>query len=617
MADDDQRERVGIEHLLERREYLQGVASAGAVAALGLPAISGSTLAAGDPDDKNSRRKEAFNSRVNNSDVLVRKLKEYGNQTNDDPFLDESGEYYYGAYGKGLNITHDGSVPKEDYDELVTILQNDGDLEDIELGGERQLISPSAGRHYPTDGMDSWMGTMPAPPAYDSELLGAEMVELYWMEQFRDVPLEDLEDLEELQWGGAYTEDTTMIENDYDLEPEWIDRGAPFRGVFERSKRGPYLSQFLIKEALLGNVPMDLKVRPFEEGSDGYLNNRRGTRTRMLMGDAPTAGAEAGQGNPKSDDFELDTERWITTGRDLASFVRVDPAYVPYVIPALQLFDWGAQFDSDLPYVESDTVLQYVNYGGVGLLDLLARVTRSALNAAWYQKWYVHRRPRPAVTSNNISNDDPVDEMPDLVFDSNAYEETELDMGPYGTHYYLSLAYPEGAPTHPAYPSGHSTIGGACSTILKIFFENDTLTDLPNFESLYVPDGEGGREAIDENDTDTLTVHGEADKLAENIGMGRLWAGIHYPTDHIYGVKLGEQIAIATILDELADDFGDDIDDPEQDMDSDSYDPIENLTFTPFDPDAISDSNLNSDGTAPVTIDVLEDLREHAHNKEL
>lgn len=40
----------------------------------------------------------------------------------------------------------------------------------------------------------------------------------------------------------------------------------------------------------------------------------------------------------------------------------------------------------------------------------------------------------------------------------------------YGT-YFLPMAFPEGSPTHPSYGSGHATVAGACTTILKAFFD--------------------------------------------------------------------------------------------------------------------------------------------------
>jgi hypothetical protein len=33
------------------------------------------------------------------------------------------------------------------------------------------------------------------------------------------------------------------------------------------------------------------------------------------------------------------------------------------------------------------------------------------------------------------------------------------------------MAFPEGSPTHPAYGAGHATVAGACTTILKAWFD--------------------------------------------------------------------------------------------------------------------------------------------------
>ncbi|MGI8747257.1 MAG: hypothetical protein ACR2J4_02745, partial [Deinococcus sp.] len=39
-------------------------------------------------------------------------------------------------------------------------------------------------------------------------------------------------------------------------------------------------------------------------------------------------------------------------------------------------------------------------------------------------------------------------------------------------------------------------------------------------------------------------IHGELEKLAGNIGMGRLWAGVHWRTDHTRALRLGEEVAL-------------------------------------------------------------------------
>jgi hypothetical protein len=45
-------------------------------------------------------------------------------------------------------------------------------------------------------------------------------------------------------------------------------------------------------------------------------------------------------------------------------------------------------------------------------------------------------------------------------------------------------------------------------------------------------------------DRDELTVGGEINKLAWNIAIGRDFAGVHYRTDAIQSLLLGERIAI-------------------------------------------------------------------------
>jgi hypothetical protein len=49
-----------------------------------------------------------------------------------------------------------------------------------------------------------------------------------------------------------------------------------------------------------------------------------------------------------------------------------------------------------------------------------------------------------------------------------------------------------------------------------------------------------------------VTVDGEINKLAENIAFGRNWAGIHYRSDGLDGLALGEKIAIEFMEDRLS-----------------------------------------------------------------
>lgn len=131
----------------------------------------------------------------------------------------------------------------------------------------------------------------------------------------------------------------------------------------------------------------------------------------------------------------------------------------------------------------------------------------SALLAAWHYKWFSSRtgvryRPRPVEYDYRVS-----------VLFNRAVNETESGDGMVR----LTPNPSPGTPRHPSYPSGHSTYSGAASEMLSFFFPDYTA---------------------------------ELDKLADNTGMARLWAGIHYRSDHIQGMKLGRCVAreiIATL----------------------------------------------------------------------
>ena len=132
----------------------------------------------------------------------------------------------------------------------------------------------------------------------------------------------------------------------------------------------------------------------------------------------------------------------------------------------------------------------------------------SAMCAAWYYKWLspragVSRRERPIeyATGNGL----PLDVLYDRAVNSTGSGSNGSRPKP--------LPSP-GTPRHPAYPSGHSTYSGAASEMLSFFF--------PDYRR-------------------------EFDRLADNAGMARLWAGIHWRSDHVEGMKLGRCVACIII----------------------------------------------------------------------
>jgi hypothetical protein len=112
----------------------------------------------------------------------------------------------------------------------------------------------------------------------------------------------------------------------------------------------------------------------------------------------------------------------------------------------------------------------------------------------------------------------------------------------FGT-YLLPMAFPEGSPVHPAYGSGHATVAGACVTILKAWFDESWI--LPNPVNVSAD----GLSLIPYTGTEQLTVGGELNKLAANIGIGRNAAGVHWRSDFWEAAKLGEASALSILTD--------------------------------------------------------------------
>jgi hypothetical protein len=127
-------------------------------------------------------------------------------------------------------------------------------------------------------------------------------------------------------------------------------------------------------------------------------------------------------------------------------------------------------------------------------------------------------------------------------------EAVQASFAKYGD-YFLSQSFPEGSPTHPAYPTGHGSVAGACITVLKFFFDGDFVVPnpmVPANDGLSLLPYTGG-------DAGQLTVAGELNKLANNVSFGHgVIAGIHWRTDTSSSIQLGEAVAISMLQDRAA-----------------------------------------------------------------
>jgi hypothetical protein len=115
--------------------------------------------------------------------------------------------------------------------------------------------------------------------------------------------------------------------------------------------------------------------------------------------------------------------------------------------------------------------------------------------------------------------------------------------------YLLPMAFPEGSPLHPSYGAGHATVAGACVTILKALFDGSAVIENPVVPHPKDPTRLTPYTGPDANE---LTVEDELNKLASNVATGRNIAGVHWRTDGIESLKLGEAIAISILRDQRA-----------------------------------------------------------------
>jgi hypothetical protein len=425
---------------------------------------------------------------------------------------------YVAMYSKGLPHNALGEVDPGAYDLLLRALRTgrQRDFELVPLAGKIKLTNPQAGLTYNLIGPDPSGIACPPAPRFASAAQAAEMAELYWQAQVRDVPFAEYDSspliaraAEELgRLRGVATRASTA-----------------FRGDDAGSLAGPYISQFLWKEVPYSPLRVNQRIRTaprrvdYLDDYDGWLDLQNGI-----------SGAGAGPD---------EVPCYVRSGRDLAEYVHRDFTYQAALSAALILLKMGAPTNAGNPYAAARIQSGFTTFGAPHLLYLIAAATHAALTACWFQKWMVHRRLRPEEMGGRIANhlakraSYPIHES---LLHSDALETTLRAR----SSALLTSSYPEGAPTHPAYPAGHAVISAAGTTILKAFFDENFVIPEPVVCS-------ANGLALKRYDGPPLTLRGELDKLATNIGMGRCFAGIHWRSDIDEGLRLGEDVAIRVL----------------------------------------------------------------------
>jgi hypothetical protein len=431
-------------------------------------------------------------------------------------------------FTKTLRHNEFGEVRLDHYGALLLALSTGepADFEAIPMRGILKLADPQAAYAFELEGPDSHQMDMAPAPGFVTAETAGEMVELYWQAITRDIPFGDYSNNPLIAQAGS--ELSQLLDFRGPKVNRIVDSQTIFRGSSTGDLVGPLLSQFLWQSVPYGAITFEQKVRVPIAGDDhmiayeDWLSVQNGTVVSELNYDG--------------------TPRYIRNYRDMGEYVHQDISFQSYLSAAYILLGMGAPFDSGNPYLYSNSQESFVTFGDPHLFYLIGSIATRALKCAWFHKWLVHRRLRPEamgarIHSTNIGltpylvhNDVLLSEAVGYVFEQN------------GT-YLLPQAYPEGSPTHPSYPAGHAVVAGACVSVLKAFFDEDFVIQEPVISS---PDGL----SLLPLESQELTVGGELTKLASNMAFGRNAAGVHFRSDGVEGLKLGESIAVS-VLNEL------------------------------------------------------------------
>ncbi len=543
------------------------------------------------------------------------------------------------SFTKGLLHHEDTGLLKneEDFEKLVEAIKS-GDPKDFEKlktgepGQGQQWLSEKAnenkvnfrawesagaGLTYDLQGPDAQAVTMPPAPRLGSNELIAEIAEVYCQALLRDKPLSAFNDassqdndindcVNALRGLVFFAKQRRKGIDDNQGREQAVN--TVFRGFTKGDLVGPYLSQFM----LAGNNGLNTQgTKPTEfDASEGYINYgsitidqrvRVAKEVNYLIDWEEYVDVQNGANFGRLEEYtDQPTRRFITTGRDLATYVHYDALYEAYLNACLLLLSVPNEhklnlFDEGVPFQGPDSVDKqqgFAHYGGPHILTLVTEVATRALKAVRFQKFNTHRRLRPealaarmekfAAIIDSLDKDQDKQVIDDLKKTHKALKEAGvfklLRKNKLGNkNLLLPMAFQEGSPMHPAYGAGHATVAGACVTILKAFFNHklyvkvsadgaifDISDKRKDAKKAFVPPKPGAaQDKLLVVDTEPLTLVGEINKLAANISIGRDWAGVHYYTDYTESMLLGEEIAIKLLQEQAI-----------------TYNPLENFHMT-------------------------------------
>ncbi|MFK7889749.1 MAG: hypothetical protein AB8B63_02950, partial [Granulosicoccus sp.] len=470
--------------------------------------------------------------------------------------------------------------------------------------------SPRSGHVYELEGPDAGAVAMAPAPKVGSSELAAEMAEVYAMAILRDVPFSEIAKGGKKRIGTPTSDSvlsSTQIVNALNKMPFFTLNGATsstgqpgngahspglnqfehnrrlarlpdpqtnkltteslFRGSTPGSMIGPYISQFMLAgtDSLHGTVG----GRPGYPGVDSRFDAEGGyIRYGNQIIDQRVHVHRCGVDYMSSWNAWLDVQngadmgsanlfetkrRFITTPRDLATYVHFDALYQAYLNAGLILLALETPTSRGFPEPSpSGHRRAFATFGGPHILSLVTEVATRCLKAVRRQKFNYHRRARPETLGGRLvmasagKHGDTLgaaadvfkctlDEIPEgirkaIVQHNLAQKEVDRTISCPEPGYpdalktekmfdkhnlLLPMAFAEGSPMHPAYGAGHATVAGGCVTMLKAFFE---MYDPGNIDKDNPHAYHNGRRILKIGQSDYFVPNTKGDKLVNTKG---------------------------------------------------------------------------------------------------
>jgi hypothetical protein len=449
-------------------------------------------------------------------------------------------------YSKGLLQDSIGVVNSAAWDSFKKALNSgkSSDFEAMIVGGTRTQNGPQGAYAFDMECPDSsQFGNAPSPgdpngtpvvgPFYRiaGKEYAAELIEQFWASQLRDVAFTDYGSNATAQDAAAELDKQPAYKGPRDASGH-VTTDNLFRGPFAGETVGPYISQFFITPTSFGQQPLDQLMTtylPIDYMTDttSFLQVQNGISTGQSLQTDPI-------------------RRYLHDGRGLGAYTHADVLYQAYLTAMLVLGTLKAPLNPGNPYNGLKNQNGFDTFGGPDFAASMGECASKALHKTWYQKWLVHLVHRPeaggGVLQSNLTGGAALAQIDSSVANSKAVAN---NFSKYGT-YLLPQAFPEGSPTHPCYPTGHGTVGGAAITFLKFFFDETWVIPNP-----LVPSNDGlSLVPYTGPDAGQITVLGELHKIMSNVSFGHgIHPAIHWRKSTTASNLLGEAMAIGMLQD--------------------------------------------------------------------